>query len=210
MKRDIVGILKSVGAIITDSHLVGTSGRHMPAYVNKDALTAHTKHTSLVGRMFAKKFENKSIDVVVAPAAGGIPLSQWTAHHLSRLKKKEVLSIYTEKDKDNNQILKRGYDKLVKGKKVLIIEDVTTTGGSVLKVIKSIKKAGGKVVAASVMINRDPKLVNSKTMKVPFSALGVFKVPSYEEKSCPLCKANVPINTSLGHGKEYLKSKKKK
>ncbi|TSC77899.1 MAG: orotate phosphoribosyltransferase [Parcubacteria group bacterium Gr01-1014_24] len=201
--RDIISILKGVGAIITDSHFVGTSGRHMSAYINKDALLPYTKHVSEVGKLFAEKFKNKKIEAVVAPAVGGIPLSQWTAYHLSKMSKKDVLSLYTEKTPDNNQILKRDYENLVKNKRVLVVEDTTTTGGSVKKVIRSVKKAKGRVVAVCIMVNRDPKIVNSKSIGAPFSSLGVFKVPSYEAKNCPLCKKGVPINTQLGHGKKF-------
>ena len=204
--NEILEILKSVGAVLTDSHFVGTSGRHMPAYINKDALLLHTKETSKVGEMFARKFKNRNIEVVVAPAVAGIPLSQWTAYHLSRMCKREVLSVFTEKTSDNDQIFKRGYDAVVKNKRVLAIEDATTTGGSVKKVVDSVRKAGGNIVAVAVMLNRDPKLVNSKTVGAPFSSLGVFKIPSYEEKDCLLCKAKVPMNTTVGHGKKWLAS----
>jgi len=206
--RGIIGILKETGAIITDSHLVGTSGRHMPAYINKDALLPHTKYVSEVGRLFAEKFKNKKIDVVVAPAVAGIPFSQWTAHHLSKINKREVLSVFTEKTEDNNQIFKRGYEELVKGKRVLVVEDTTTLGSSVKKVVVGVKKAKGKVVAVCVMVNRDPKAVNSKTIGAPFYSLAVLKIPSYEENNCPLCKARIPINTKVGHGKKFLESKK--
>ena len=199
--KEVLNILKSVGAIITNSHLVGTSGNHMPAYINKDALLPHTEYV-----LFAQKFKNKNIEVVISPAVAGIPFSQWTAYHLSKISKKEVLSIFTEKTLENNQIFKRGYDIMVKDKRVLVVEDTTTTGGSVKKVINSVRKAGGKVIAAGVMINRDPKLVNSKSIGVPFFALGIFKIPSYKEKNCPLCKARVPINTKFGHGKKFLAS----
>jgi len=208
--KDVLGILKSTGAIVTDSHLVGTSGRHMPAYINKDKFLPHTEYVSRIGKLFALKFKNKNIDVVVAPAVAGIPFSQWTAHHLSKMNKKDVLSLYTEKTPDNGQIFKRGYDLLVKNKRVLIVEDTTTLGTSVKKVINSVKKAKGKVVAVCVMVNRDPKMVNSKTIGVPFYSLAVFKIPSYEEKNCPLCKAGVPINTTLGHGKKFLEEQKDK
>jgi orotate phosphoribosyltransferase len=215
--RNIVTIMKSVGAIITDSHFVGTSGKHMPAYINKDLLFLHTEQASAVGKLFALKFKNKDIDVVVAPAVGGTILSQWTAYHLSKLKKKEILSTYTEKDNgtstsasEGEQVFRRGYDKFIKDKKVLVIEDLTTTGLSVKKLIRSVKRAGGKVVAVCVMINRDPRKVNTRSIGAPFSALGVFKIPSYEEKACPLCKANVPINTTVGHGKNFLAAQKGK
>jgi orotate phosphoribosyltransferase len=99
---------------------------------------------------------------------------------------------------------------LVKNKRVLVVEDTTTLGSSVKKVIKSVKGAGGKIVAVCVMINRDPKMVNTKSIGVPFSSLGVFQTPSYDEKNCPLCKAGVPINTKVGHGKKFLEQRKNK
>src|SRR3989344_2035567 len=104
MKKDVVSILKKVGAVITDSHFVYTSGKHGSAYINKDALYPHTKETSIIGKMFAEKFKDVEIDVVAAPALGGIIISQWTAYHLSKLKEKEVLGVYTEKTPDKNQI----------------------------------------------------------------------------------------------------------
>jgi orotate phosphoribosyltransferase len=205
--EDIIDIMKGVGAIITDSHIVYTSGKHGSAYVNKDVLYPHTDLTSKVCRMFAEKYKDEDIDIVVAPALGGIVLSQWVAHHLSAIKGKEILGVYAEKDTDKNLILTRGYDKLVKGKNILVVEDITNTGGSTKKVIDTVKSAGGNVVAACVMVNRKPKEVNSEMMGVPFSALGIFEAGTYEEADCPLCKANVPINTDVGHGRKYLENK---
>ena len=208
--KDIISIFKNVGAIVTDSHFVGTSGRHMPTYLNKDALAPHTTQASLVGKMFANKFKHKNIEVVVAPAVGGIFLSQWTTYHLSKASKRNVSSVFTEKTPNNDQIFKREYDKIVKNKRVLIVDDIATVGSSLKKLVPSVKKAGGTVIAACVMINRDPVAVNTKSIGVPFSSLGVLKIPSYEEKKCPLCKAGIPVNTSLGHGKKFLENLKAK
>jgi len=208
MKNGILDILRKTNAVVTDSHIVYTSGKHGSIYINKDAIYPHVEYASRVGKMFAQKFKNKAIDIVAAPAIGGIILSQWTAYHLSKLKKKKILGIYTEKDADKNQIFTRGYDSYVKGKKVLVIEDLTTTAGSVKKVVDSVKKAGGKVVAVGVMINRNPKEVNSKLMGSPFLSLGTLKAEAFDEKDCPLCKKNIPVNTTVGHGKKYLESKK--
>ena len=122
MTKDIVEILKQVGAILGPSHFVGTSGRHMELYLNKDALYLHTIETSTVGEMFAAKFKDRGVEVVVGPALGGIILSQWAAYHLSRETGRDVLAVYTEKDAEKNQIFTRGYDKVVKGKKVLVVE----------------------------------------------------------------------------------------
>lgn len=206
--RDVVKLLKGIDAIITNNHFVYTSGKHGSVYVRKDRLYPNTKKTSDVCRLIAEKFKRKDIDVVVGPSIGGIILSQWTAYHLTKIKKKEVLGVFTEKDEESNQIFKRDYDLLVKNKKVLIVEDLTTTGGSVAKVVKSVKKAGGNVVAVCVIINRDPKNVTSKTIGAPLSSLGIFEAKSFNREMCPLCKQNIPINTSAGHGKKYLQNKK--
>jgi orotate phosphoribosyltransferase len=210
MTDDVVSILKGVSAIITDSHIVYTSGKHGSVYINKDALYPHTELASKVGEMFAQKNKDVAVDVVVAPALGGIILSQWTAYHLSKLKGKEIFGIYTEKDAEKNQVFTRGYDKFVKGKNVLVIEDLTTTGGSVVKVVNSVRAAGGKVVAVSVMVNRNPEMVNEALMGAPFNALGVLRAEAFDENVCPLCQKAVPINTTVGHGKKYLEGKGKK
>lgn len=207
---DIISVLKKVGGVVDNGHFVGNSGRHLPTYVNKDALLPHTKEASKVGKMFALKFKDKKIDAVVAPAVGGIALSVWTGHHLSLLTKKDVLSLFTEKTQENDQIFKRGFDKLVKGKRVLIVEDVVTTGGSVKKVVDSVKKAGGNVIGVCVMINKDPKIVTTRSVGAPLSYLAVLKVPSYDEKDCILCKKDIPVNTNLGHGKLFLEKISKK
>lgn len=203
-KMDILDILKKVGAIITDDHFVYTSGLHGSVYINKDALYPHTEASSQVGELFAEKHKDLDIDVVVAPALGGIILSQWTAYHLSKLKDKDILGIYTEKTSDNDQVFKRGYDRLVKGKNVLVIEDITNTGGSVLKLVNNVRVVGGNIVGVSVMVNRDPEGVTSKLFDAPFTALAEFPAESYEENACPLCKKKISVNTSVGHGKKFV------
>ena len=205
---EIIDILKKVNAVITDDHFVYTSGKHGEVYINKDALYPHTKETSEVGNMFAEKYKDSNVDVVVGPALGGIILSTWIAFHLSQLTGREILGVYTEKDEEKNQIFTRGYDKLITGKNVLIIEDLTTTGGSVKKVVDTVKNAGGTVTAVCVMVNRNPDEVNSEIMGVPFDALGVLPAKAYDESECPFCKEDRPVNTDVGHGRKYMEAKK--
>lgn len=200
--RDIVTIMKSVGAIL-EGHFVGTSGLHMATYINKDVLYTHPEATSEVGELFADKYKDEAVEVVVGPALGGIVLAQWTAYHLSKIQNKNVLFAFADKDEDSF-ILKRGYDGLVQNKKVLVVEDLTTTGGSVKKVAEAVTKAGANVIDVCVMINKDPETVNSEVLGFPFSSLGDFPVPTYRDDDCPLCKANIPINTEVGHGKKFL------
>ncbi len=204
--RDILEILKEVGALIPNDHFVGTSGNHIDTYINKDLLFLHPEAASEVGLIFAEKYKDADIEAVVAPAVGGIILSQWTAYHLSKIKGKEVFGLYTDKTADKDQIFTRGYEAFVKGKKVLVVEDLVTTGGSVVKVVNAVKKAGGNVVDVCVMVNKNPEAVNSTTLGIPFSSLSEYPIPVYAPEVCPLCKSGVPVNITVGHGKKFLES----
>ena len=210
----VIKILKEIGAVITDDHFVYTSGKHGSVYIRKDKLYPHPLLTSKICKLMAKDVQKWPVEVVVGPMVGGILLSQWVAYHLSILKKKEVMSVFTEKPPDDKQlfdraqIFKRGYDSIVKGKNVLVVEDLTTTGESVKKVVNRVREVGGKVVGVYVLVNRNPKNVNRKFFHSKFRTLAVYKAEAFEEKSCPVCKNGIPINTEVGHGKEYLAKKK--
>lgn len=210
--NETIEILKKVGAFMTNGHFVGTSGVHINTYINKDALYTHPKETSRVCELMAEKVKDVDVDVdidiVVGPAMGGIILSQWTAYHLSKMKQKEILAIYTEKNKEGVQTFTRGYDKIVKSKNVLIVEDAPTTGGSAKKVVEIVNAAGGKVVAVCVMVNKNKKEVTSDFFGAQFFPLAEVDMESYEAKDCLMCKTGIPINTTFGHGKKYLENKK--
>ena len=203
----ILDILRETKAIITNSHFVYTSGKHGSIYINKDIVYTHPEKASEVGLLFAEKTKNLEIDIVAAPALGGIILSQWTAYHLTKLKKKEILGIYTEKTPNNDQVFKRGYDKIIRGKNVLVVEDLTTTGDSVKKVIDSVKKARGNVAAVAVMIDRSSNGITQGTVGETFFALDKLPSQAFDPKDCPLCKKNIAINTSIGHGKKFLQGR---
>jgi orotate phosphoribosyltransferase len=206
--NETIEILKKVGAVLSEGHFVGTSGLHFDTYVNKDFLYPHTAETSRICRLMAEKYKDENIDVVVGPALGGIILSQWVASHLSEIYGKEVLGIYTEKNRDGGQTFTRGYEKYIKdGKRVLVVEDIITTGGSILKSIKAVQDAGGNVVGACAMVNKNKDL-KREMFGVPFATLTDLFVYTYEADECPLCKSGVPINTNVGHGKKFLESKK--
>lgn len=208
-QQEILSRLTQVGAVITDSHLVYTSGKHGSMYVNKDALYPHTKETSFFCRVIAEEFLNDQVDVVMAPALGGIILSQWTAHHLSELTGREILGLYAEKvEGTKNFVIKRGYDKLLQGKRVLILEDVLTTGGSVKKVIELVRSMGGKIVGVGVLCNRGGILPTDIGNVSKLFALTSIALDAWDPEDCPLCKQGVPINTSVGKGREFLEKKK--
>src|SRR5258706_4165090 len=115
MNNELLQMLQKTGAVNLKNHFVYTSGKHGRVYVNKDALYPHTEYVSRVAEIIAQKYKTQNIDVVAGPSLGGIILSQWVAYHLSKLKNKEILSVYTVKMPDKNQVFTRGYEKLVKG-----------------------------------------------------------------------------------------------
>ena len=204
--QEVIDILEKTGAIVSNDHFVYVSGKHAPVYINKDYVYPHTAYISRIAELIAQKYKDSPVEIVVGPSIGGIILSQWTAHHLSILKGKEVLSIYTEKQTNKDQIFTRGYDVFVRGRNVLIVEDIVTTGGSLKKVINSVQKEGGRVLGTCAIVNKDPVNINPSFIGVPFDYLATVGMDVYEEKDCPLCKQGVPINTTLGHGKKYLES----
>lgn len=209
MQDKVEQLLEESGSIFSNSHFVFTSGKHASRYIDKMALFAHPIYASEMGKLFAEKYADAPIDVVVAPAMGGIILSQWTAYHLAQIQNKDILGIYTEKTPESEQVFTRGYDKYVIGKNVLIVEDNVTTGGSVRKVVEAVKKAGGNIyeVCSMTNINPQPETITDEIIGAKYSALSLLPVTVYDEEQCPMCKDGVPVNTEHGHGKKFLKKK---
>ncbi len=220
-EQEVLQIFGDTGAVITDSHIVYTSGKHGKAYVNKDAVYPHTRETSRLCRAIAEWFSKDRVDAVIAPAVGGVILSQWTAHHLTELTGQQVFGVYAEKDPVTvaepgeivgvpigwRFVIKHGYDKFIAGKRVLVVEDVMTTGGSVKKVIAATRAIGGTVVGLGVLCNRGG-ITAHDVGDIPrlFSLLDV-KLEAWDPADCPLCKNGVPINTEVGKGREFLAQK---
>lgn len=206
-EQEVLRILGKVGAVITNSHIVYTSGRHGTAYVNKDAVYPHTKETSELCRAIAEQFVDDGVEVVIAPAIGGCILSNRVAEHLTDITGREVLGVYADKDGDAF-VIKRGYDKLIAGKNVLVVEDVLTTGGSAKKVVEATRAIGGNVVGLGVLCNRGGITPQDVADPPKLFALVNVKLDAWNEADCPLCAQGVPINTDVGKGREYLARKK--
>lgn len=206
---EVMELLAQAGALVTKSHIVYTSGRHGSAYINKDALYVHTEATSRVGELMASAYDADSVDVVAGPTIGGVVLSQWVAHHLTKRRKSgETLAVYAEEEgAERLRLFKRGYDTHIRDKNVVIVEDVVTTGGSVAKVVDAVRALNGTILGASILCNRGgvgPEAMGGVTL----NALTAVTLDSYPEDDCPLCRDGVPINTAVGKGKAYLAGKK--
>lgn len=212
-EQEVLQILGKVGAAITDSHIVYTSGKHGTAYVNKDAVYPHTAETSRLCRAIAERFADDKVEVVIAPAIGGVILSQWVAHHLTEMSGHEVFGVYAEKSENRNAfIIKRGYDKLITGKNVLVVEDVLTTGGSAKKVVEATRAIGGKVIGLGVLCNRGGIMPQGVANVPRLEALVNVKLDAWDEEECARigpCSKGIPVNTDVGKGREFLARKRR-
>lgn len=207
-EQKVLSMLSEVGAVITDSHIVYTSGKHGSVYVNKDGIYPYTDKISDLCRAIAEQFADDDVEVVIGPAIGGVILSQRVAEHLSKITGREVLSVYAEKAENNDIfVIKRGYDKLIAGKNVLAVEDVLTTGGSAKKVVEAVRALGGNIIGLGVLCNRGGITPQDVADPPKLFALVNVKLDAWDEADCPLCAQNVPINTDVGKGREYLSRK---
>ena len=166
-------IFSSVGAIVTNSHFVYTSGRHSSIYINKDALYAHTKIISSLCQLMAHPYNADQIDVVVRPVLGGIVLSQWVAHYYNNNRSTVNAGYICQKGDDSLDkkfFFGRGYDKFISSRNILVVEDLFTTGGSVRQVVETVRGYGGNVVGVSVLCNRG-NVQSSDVGNVPIHAL---------------------------------------
>jgi orotate phosphoribosyltransferase len=201
-ESEVLDLLQKVGAF-RSGHFVFTHGRHSDSYVNKDALYPYTHDTSKLCKEMAERFAKKNIDVVVGPAIGAAILSQWVAYHLTETYGHEVYGAYADKDGQGGFILKRGYDQIVKGKRILVVEDLTTTGGSIKKVVETARAAGGVIVGAIAIVNRGG--VERAQVGNPEEVLSLVNLhlESWDEADCELCKKGIPVSTDIGHGREF-------
>jgi len=206
-EQEVLEIFKRTGTLL-EGHFVLTSGRHSDKYANKDHIYPHTVAVARLTWEIAIHFvpHQPPIQTVVGPAMGGIILSTWTAHSLIQVERGQnaipVAAVYAEKDGDKF-VFRRGYDKFVHGRKVLIVEDILTTGGSVKKVAEAVRQVGGEVVAVAVLCNRGR--LSAEALGVPeLYSLLELDFQSWEETDCPLCQKGIPINTEVGKG-QYKK-----
>jgi len=204
---EIMQMFAEVGAIISDSHFVYSSGRHSSVYINKDALYLHTQAISTLCQLMARPYNADQIDVVVGPVLGGIVLSQWVAHYLNANRSSgETLAMYAEKEGDGPDkkfLFRRGYDRCIPGKNVLVVEDVLTTGGSARSVIELVRMHGGNVVGLSALCNRG-EVQSQDVDDVAIKTLITVTLETFTEAECPFCQQHIPINTELGKGRAFL------
>ena len=180
-----LSILKKTNALL-EGHFVLSSGLHSPKYIQCAKLLSYPYIADKICNSLAKKINNKfkSIDLILAPAMGGVIIG----YEIGRILKKET--IFCERV-NGKFTLRRGFH-IRKGAKVIIIEDVITTGKSSLECVKLIKKSKAKLVGFASIIDRSTQ----KTLKIKKNIISHMKfvVPTYKKNKLPLSLKSIPIS----------------
>jgi orotate phosphoribosyltransferase len=200
----VLAVLEDCGAVLRGRHFVYTSGQHGSAYINKDALYVRTTAVSRLCLSIAAGFRGCGIEAVAGPAIGGVILSQWVAHHSGRLAGRDVAAVYAEPAVDGSFAFRRGYDRVVSGRNVLVVEDVLTTGGSLRRVIEAVAAAGGIVTGVAALVNRGGVTAEDVGSPAGLLSLVAIELDSYAADECPLCRDGIPIDVTVGKGRDLL------
>lgn len=174
----VIDILKEVGALL-EGHFLLSSGRHSDRYCQCAKLMQYPDKAEKVLSVVTEKLKDVEFDIVLGPAMGGIVV----AYELGRQLGKPA--IFTERV-DGVMSLRRGFE-IEPGQKVLITEDVVTTGKSSLETAEVIKSLGGEVVGIACIVDR-----RSNEVELPIYSAIQLDIKSYDKEECPLCKENIP------------------
>jgi orotate phosphoribosyltransferase len=180
-----LALFKETRALL-EGHFQLTSGLHSAQYFQCAKVLQYPKHAEILCAEIAKRFRSSSIDVVVAPALGGIVVAQEVGRQLG------ARTMFTER-KDGVMQLRRGFE-IRGGEKVLVCEDVVTTGGSVVEVIEIVNRLGGVVAGVGYIVDRSDGKVKFAigAGAIQYSVLQL-DVIAYRPEECPLCKRNIAI-----------------
>lgn len=182
---EILTLFREAKALL-EGHFLLTSGLHSGHYFEKFALLQHPRKTEALCKALADRFQEDGVQVVVGPAVGGILLAHEVGKHLG------TRAIFTEREA-GRMALRRGF-AIAPGERVLVVEDVVTTGGSVREVLDVVTAVGGEVVGVALLVDRSGGTVD---FGVPVEALLTLKVEAYPPDQCPLCRDGLPL-TSRG------------
>ncbi len=181
VSTEVLEILKETGAYLT-GHFLLSSGLHSPVYIEKFRLLERPDLAAKALADLAARFRGDRVDVVMGPTTGGIIVAYEVARTLG------ARAIFAEREGDR-RILRRGFT-IAPGERVLVVEDVVTTGLSVREVLDVAANAGGTVVGVGVIVDRsggraDFGVRTERLVRVEFE--------TYDPEECPLCRENVPL-----------------
>jgi len=178
---DVEALFRKAG-VLREGHFLLTSGLHSPVYWEKFRILQYPDYTGVLCGMIADRFRGRLPSVVVGPTTGGVILAFETARQLG------IRGIFAEKE-GNTRVLRRDF-VIEPGEKVLVVDDVLTTGKSVHETLDAVRNVGGDVIGVGVMVDRSESLPDFGAEL--FSCLRAPAV-AYPADACPLCAAGVPL-----------------
>ena len=186
MTRDaLLDMYRRSGALL-EGHFRLTSGLHSPGYLQCALVLQYPQHAEALGRAIADRVRDLRATVVLSPALGGVVIGHEVARALG------VRAIFAERQ-DGVLTLRRGFI-IGEQDRVLVVEDVLTTGGSTRETMQVAKAAGGQVVGAASIVDRSaPGTTRGTDLGVPFVTLLNIDLPAYEPDKCPLCAQGLPV-----------------
>lgn len=192
-EKRVLEILRSCDALL-EGHFRYTSGRHGSQYFEKIRIVREPRFVDELGRMMAAMMDDirNDIDLVCAPAYGAVVFGYVTALHLgSRF-------AFLQRDSQGRMSVRQGFQDLLSGSRVLLVEDVCTTGGSIVESIGALGSAGAKVVRVGLIVDRT---AGNLQLDVPYRALLSVEALSWPEDDCPLCRKGIPVTVPGSSGK---------
>ena len=183
-QEQALGIFRDAGAYL-DGHFLLTSGKHSNAYIEKFQVLQHPRHCAALCSAMAEDFADLKPTVVVGPAVGGILLAYETARALG------LRGIFLERE-EGKLALRRGFE-IGPRERVLVVEDVVTTGTSVFEVLEALKKekSEGRIVGVGFLVDRSAGKVDFGVPRQ--KALLTLDLPVWEPADCPLCGTGAPL-----------------
>ena len=182
MTRDeLLELYRRSGALL-EGHFRLTSGLHSPGYLQCALVLQHPQHAEALGRAIGDRVSDLRPTVVLSPALGGIVIGHEVGRALG------VRAIFAERV-DGALALRRGFT-LSASDRVLVVEDVMTTGGSTRETIEAAKASGGQVVGTASIVNRGGAAIR---FDVPYVSLLEIALPTYEPEACPLCGQGLAV-----------------
>ena len=182
MKQEEIELLLETTGAIRHGHFQLSSGLHSALYVQCALLFEHPAHAARLADALADRFADMQIDVVVAPALGGIILGYELARQFG------ARSVFVERDATGRFALRRF--ALAPGERVLVAEDVLTTGASARETMEVVRQEGGEVVGVAAIMDRSGSRLD---FRVPLRTLLTKKIETYAPEECPLCREGHPL-----------------
>jgi orotate phosphoribosyltransferase len=180
-ESDVLMMFRQSGALL-EGHFRLSSGLHSPGYLQCALVLQHPQHAEALGAALGNVVRSLDAGVVLSPALGGVVIGQEVGRALG------VRAMFAERQ-DGQLTLRRGFT-LDPGERVLVVEDVVTTGGSTRETMDVARAAGAVVVGACAVVDRSG---GKQGLDVPFHALLPMAVDTYQPEACPLCQSGVPV-----------------